>query len=171
MIDQQGEQPLQGIDDQYVFTCCAGEFHGIPCVIFGRATMTDDNREYALIGFVRRAEIKDVKTYSRKESVKVGRPDVPGEAMPIWMLCKLEEVTNSTMLDQALNDIKTVDCSVCQGHSFPDPTHHAYCKVCQGTGTVQKSQYEMVTDAERVKLLEDEVMRLRPDLRAKYRKG
>jgi hypothetical protein len=66
-----------------------------------------------------------------------------------------------------------VNCLYCQGHSLPgvkagEPGH---CPVCNGRAYVTKSTYELLTDKERVDVLEAEVMRLRPDLKVRYGKS
>lgn len=71
-------------------------------------------------------------------------------------------------LDELLNATTKINCRRCQGHSVGDKAHPSYCSNCEGTGYATVSRYATLTDAERVDLLEREVMRLRPDLAAKY---
>lgn len=74
-------------------------------------------------------------------------------------------------LDELLADTVEVNCLCCQGHSFPGSKEgeHGHCPVCGGLAVVRKSAYASLTDAQRVDVLEAEVMRLRPDLAARYR--
>lgn len=75
-------------------------------------------------------------------------------------------------LDDLLAETVEVNCQTCQGNSLPGvpKNHPGYCSVCHGRAYVGMSAYARLTDAERVRVLEREVMRLRPDLAAKHRK-
>ena len=72
-------------------------------------------------------------------------------------------------LDQLLNESVEINCSCCQGMSLHGRKGKpGYCPECKGVATVLRNAYAMLTDAQRVEVLEAEVMRLRPDLREKY---
>lgn len=75
-------------------------------------------------------------------------------------------------LDELLSETVEVNCSFCQGHSLPGVKkgHPGHCPVCGGRTFVDVPLYQRLTDAQRVEVLEAEVMRLRPDLAVKYRK-
>lgn len=68
-------------------------------------------------------------------------------------------------LDDLLNEKVRVDCRMCQGHSLPGRTRGeiGYCPTCGGAGTVEKSQYALLDDAERVEVLETEVQQRRAE--------
>ncbi len=69
-------------------------------------------------------------------------------------------------LDELLAEMVEVNCQRCQGHGSSMPGH-GYCAACKGEAYVQKPRYFLLSDAQRVLVLEEEVMRLRPDLAAK----
>lgn len=75
-------------------------------------------------------------------------------------------------LDELLNETVEKNCSCCQGMSLPGRKRgqNGHCPVCLGAAYVKLSRYAALTDAERVEVLEAEVMRLRPDLKKKYKK-
>lgn len=75
-------------------------------------------------------------------------------------------------LDDLLAATVQKSCECCQGHSMPGRKQGepGYCPSCGGTLYVQISRYASLTDAQRVGVLEREVLRLRPDLAAKYGK-
>lgn len=77
---------------------------------------------------------------------------------------------NSRTLDELLTEGAWVNCQHCQGHSLPgrEQGQPGYCSSCRGMGEIWKSDYALLTDAQRVEVLEQEVLRLRPDLAQQY---
>lgn len=73
-------------------------------------------------------------------------------------------------LDALLEEVVEINCQTCQGHSLPGarPDEHGHCPTCDGTTFVRVSRYALLTDEQRVEVLEREVLRLRPDLAAQY---
>lgn len=73
-------------------------------------------------------------------------------------------------LDEALAKEVTVNCQCCQGMSLQGRKEGepGYCPSCNGGTYIKVSLYSRLTNEQRVKILEDEVMRLRPDLAMKY---
>ncbi len=65
--------------------------------------------------------------------------------------------------DELLAETVRVNCQCCQGHSMPNrqPGENGYCGACLGECEVTTTQYALLTDAQRVEVLETEVIRLR----------
>ena len=62
-----GDVEGQGVDDQYVYTCCMAEHLGKLCVLFG-VKVNDDGSKHAIIGFTQVVPVDEVVTWSRRKS-------------------------------------------------------------------------------------------------------
>lgn len=62
MVSKEG----QGIEDQYVYSCCAAQHHDKPCVLFG-VRVDDNGKKWAIIAFLQEVPIEEVATWSRKK--------------------------------------------------------------------------------------------------------
>lgn len=63
----------QGIDDQYVYTCCAAQHNGRECVLFGYR-IDDDGKQWARNGFAQDVPLEEVAVYSRKAAGETPPP-------------------------------------------------------------------------------------------------
>lgn len=70
----------QGIEDQYVLTCCMAQHIDKSCVLFG-ARVDDDGKKWAIIAFPQEVPIEEVATWSRK--AKKAAEATPPDSSPV----------------------------------------------------------------------------------------